>query len=92
MVPKQDILYIGRTFHFQQEIETPTPERIKKLVFAIKNLCRGQNRSKDFLHLLGIMASFLELIPNAQCLAPHETYSVTPTCFFETIIDGSWFQ
>ena len=54
------------TFHFKLGIVTPTPERIKKLVSAIKNLHRSQNWAKDFLHLLGIMASCLELIPNAR--------------------------
>ncbi|MCG7876485.1 MAG: reverse transcriptase domain-containing protein [Candidatus Thiodiazotropha endolucinida] len=66
LVPKQEIVYIGGTFHFALRIVTPTPERIKKLVFAVKTLCRGQNQAKDFLHLLGIMASCLELIPNAR--------------------------
>ena len=41
LVPKQDIVYIGGAFHFKLGIVTPTPERIKKLVSAIKNLCRG---------------------------------------------------
>ena len=53
-------------FLFDQEIVTPTPDRIRKLESAVKNIYQGHNQAKDFLHLLGIIASCLELIPNAR--------------------------
>ena len=66
LFPKQKITYIGGSFHFDRAVVTPTPDRIKKLVLAVKKICNGQNQAKDFLHLLGIIASCLELIPHAR--------------------------
>ena len=66
LIPKQQITYIGGLFLFDQEIVTPTPDRIKKLESAVKNIYQGQNQAKDFLHLLSLIASCLELIPNAR--------------------------
>ena len=45
----------------------PTPERVQKLLSAVGNLSkRNKATAKDFLHLLGLIASCLELIPNAR--------------------------
>ena len=66
LIPKQQITYIGGLFLFDQEIVTPTPDRIRKLESAVKNIYQGHNQAKDFLHLLGIIASCLELFPNAR--------------------------
>jgi hypothetical protein len=45
---------------------TPTIERIEKLNLALETLCSGHNQATDFLHQLGIMASCIDLIPNAR--------------------------
>ena len=66
LVPKQEITYIGGLFLFNLGVVTPTPDRVKKLVSAVNKICNGHNQAKDFLHILGIMASCLELIPNAR--------------------------
>ena len=44
----------------------PTPERLSKLLSAVNNILTNQVTAQDFLHLLGLMASCLELIPNAR--------------------------
>ena len=66
LIPKQEIVYIGGAFHLKLGIVTPTPERLRKLDLAIQRLLSGQNQARDFLHLLGLMASCLELIPNGR--------------------------
>ena len=65
LFPKQKITYIGGSFHFDCAVVTPTLARIKKLVLAVKKICSDQNQAEDFLHLQGIIASCLELIPHA---------------------------
>lgn len=66
LVPTQSITYIGGLFLLDQSLVLPTPERVQKLQNALQILSRGQNTAKDFLHLLGLMASCIELIPNAR--------------------------
>ena len=58
--------FIGAVFHFQRSIVLPTQERIDKLHSAIHCLIEGHNMAHNFLHLLGLMASCIELIPNAR--------------------------
>ena len=65
--PSQTITYIGGLFHLDKGLVFPTPERVQKLLSAVGNLSkRNKATAKDFLHLLGLIASCLELIPNAR--------------------------
>ena len=65
--PSQTITYIGGLFHLDQGLVFPTPERVQKLLSAVGNLSKtNKATAKDFLHLLGLIASCLELIPNAR--------------------------
>ena len=71
LIPKQEIVYKGGAFHLKLGIVTPTPERLRKLDLEIQRLLLGQNQARDFLHLLGLMASCLELIPNGRLYMRH---------------------
>ena len=55
-------------FCLKEGIVRPTSERITKLLLGIENILKMQSQvtARDFLHLLGIMASCIELIPNAR--------------------------
>ena len=53
-------------FDLSQGPILPTIERIRKLQLAIENLMKGQNTTRDYLHLLGIMASCIQMIPNTR--------------------------
>ena len=66
LIPTQNLTYLGGVFYFNKGIVCPTAERIAKLNLAIQKICNGQNRAQDFLHLLGIMASCIEMIPNSR--------------------------
>ena len=57
LIPTQTITYIGAMFCLKEGIVRPTSERIKM---------ESQATARDFLHLLVIMASCIELIPNAR--------------------------
>jgi hypothetical protein len=81
LVPSQKITYLGGIFHLDLGIVTPTIERIEKLNLALEKLCSGHNQAKDCLHLLGTMASCIDLIPNARL---YETNSTSPVKFLET--------
>lgn len=64
--PTQEITYIGALFKFKREIVTRTQDRIVKLESAVQNIMKGQNTARDYLVLLGLIASCIELIPNAR--------------------------
>ena len=66
--PTQSIIYIGADFSLQEGLVRPTQERVVKLQAGVKNVLNKQSQAtaKDYLHLLGIMASCIELIPNAR--------------------------
>lgn len=66
LIPTQCIVHIGGMFQMRQAIVTPTPERISKIELAIQKLTQGQILARDYLHLLGLMASCIDLIPNAR--------------------------
>ena len=62
------ITYIGAMFCLKEEIVRPTSERITKLLLGIENILKRESQAtaRDCLHLLIIMASCIELIPNAR--------------------------
>ena len=64
--PQQEIVYIGALFNFIQGRIFPTQDRMLKIQLAINQMSTGHVKARDFLHLLGLMASCLELIPNAR--------------------------
>ncbi|KAK3097899.1 hypothetical protein FSP39_014269 [Pinctada imbricata] len=64
--PSQTVVYLGTLFQLKQGLVMPTNERITKLYNAVKLIIAGQNLARDFLHLLGIIASCIEIIPNAR--------------------------
>ncbi|CAC5403693.1 unnamed protein product [Mytilus coruscus] len=66
LIPSQEITYIGALFNFKKEIVSPTMERILKLEMLVRSLMKGHNTARDYLMLLGLIASSIELIPNAR--------------------------
>jgi ribonuclease HI len=66
LAPQQSIVYIGALFNLKLGLISPTWERIKKIQQAIENLVLGQRTARDILHLLGLMASCIQLIPYAR--------------------------
>ncbi len=66
LVPSQTITYIGALFKLHMGIVLPTQARVNKLEGAVLSLTNGQSSARDYLHLLGLMASCIEIIPNAR--------------------------
>ena len=66
LVPKQQITYIGGLFKLDQGLVLPTPERVAKLQETVRCLMNGLPTAQQYMKLLGIIASCLELIPNAR--------------------------
>ena len=64
--PKQKIVYLGALFLFKQKIVLPSQDRLIKLIQTTKMLMQGQRTARDFLQWLGIVASCIDLIPNAR--------------------------
>ncbi|MCG8045731.1 MAG: hypothetical protein JAY66_08610 [Candidatus Thiodiazotropha taylori] len=63
--PSQSVVYIGAHFLLEKGIVCPTQERIMKIKEACLSLRVGSS-AQDYLHLLGLMASCIELVPNAR--------------------------
>ena len=70
LIPTQTITYIGAMFCLKEGIVRPTSERITTLLLGIENILKKESQAtaRDFLHLLVIIASCIELIPNAKLL------------------------
>jgi hypothetical protein len=67
LIPTQYLVYLGGLFHLDKGLIYPTQERIAKINLAIENLLTQEKASAFmFLHLLGIMASCLQMILNAR--------------------------
>ena len=66
LIPTQDIVYIGGRFCLDKGIVMPTPERIIKLRNAVLALLGKEVTARQYLQTLGLMASCLEIIPNAR--------------------------
>ncbi|KAL5004784.1 hypothetical protein ScPMuIL_018240 [Solemya velum] len=64
--PSQNVTYIGGQFHLKRGLVFPTPERVLGLKVAAMNILQGQNSARDYLVLLGKIASCIDLIPNAR--------------------------
>ena len=63
--PSQSVVYIGAHFLLAKGLVCPTWERIEKIKEACK-LVRKTPTAQSYLHLLGLMASCIELVPNAR--------------------------
>ena len=67
MIPKQEIAYIGGLFKLQLGVVTPTLERLTKLSQAIQVIqAQVTCTALEYLQLLGLMASCIQLVPNAR--------------------------
>lgn len=66
LIPSQIFTYIGCLFNLVLGIVEPTLDRIQKLELALQQLLSGRITARHYLHILGIMASCLELIPFAR--------------------------
>ena len=67
LIPSQTVTYLGGVFQLDKGLVFPTLERINKLQMLIQNLYMGNYAiALDFLRILGVMASCIELIPNAR--------------------------
>ena len=64
--PTQDITYIGGRFRLDKGIVLPTPDRMLKLREVVTNLVGKVVPARQYLQTLGVMASCIELIPNAR--------------------------
>ena len=64
--PTQDITYIGGRFWLDKGIVLPTPDRMLKLREVVTNLMGKVVPARQYLQTLGVMASCIELIPNAR--------------------------
>ena len=59
-------MYLGALFNLQLGLIFPTEERHMKILQAMDIILQGQSVARDFLVLLGLMASCIDLIPNAR--------------------------
>ena len=66
LVPTQDIIYIRGRHCLDKGIVMPTPERIVKLRSAVISLLGEKVSARQYLQTLGLIASCIEIIPNAR--------------------------
>ncbi|XP_045202243.2 uncharacterized protein LOC123555716 [Mercenaria mercenaria] len=66
LVPVQVMTYLGSVFHLDKGLVCPTEERYIALVGAIQKLIQGHAVARQYLVILGMIASCLELVPNAR--------------------------
>ena len=64
--PSQKLVYIGALFNLKQGLILPTDERFAKIQVALSLFNKSWVTAQEFLHLLGLMASCIELVPNAR--------------------------
>jgi mRNA-degrading endonuclease HigB of HigAB toxin-antitoxin module len=66
LVPVQALTYLGSFWDFQNGMVLPSAERLVNLKNAVFSIQKGNCTARHFLILLGMIASCLELIPNAR--------------------------
>lgn len=64
--PTQNITYIRGKFRLDKKIVMPTPDRLIKLRGFVTNLMGEVVSARQYLPTLGVMASCIEIIPNAR--------------------------
>ena len=62
----QDLTYIGGNFCLDKGIVLPTQDRVTKLRIAVKSLLSNRVSAREYLLVLGLMASCIEIIPYAR--------------------------
>ncbi|XP_052228265.1 uncharacterized protein LOC127842674 isoform X1 [Dreissena polymorpha] len=66
LIPVQILTYLGTVFQLKKGLVYPTAERFQKLVKAMHLLINGYTKARQYLVVLGMMASTLEIVPNAR--------------------------
>ena len=66
LTPTQDITYIGGRFLLAKGIVLPTVDRIVKLREAILEIRKRSGTARQYLQMLGLMASCIEVVPYAR--------------------------
>ena len=66
LYPSQNLIHLGALLILRRGLVLPTEERFVKIQLALIPLCHLTVKARDFLHLLGLMASCIELVPNAR--------------------------
>jgi hypothetical protein len=101
LVPMQTLNYLGSYWDLKKGLVFPSMERLEKLKTAVSNIQKGQCTARHFLVLLGMIASCLELIPNARLfmrpiqlhllkkLEPYQNESVYKNSFNTSTDPGS---
>lgn len=64
--PTQNIVYIGGHFQLNKALVAPTPDRVQNIQLAVQKFMKENVTARDFLHLLGLCASCILLIPHAR--------------------------
>lgn len=64
--PTQQIVYIGGLFDLRKGIVLPPPDRIQKIQAIVKKVMENPALAIDYLQMLGLMASCIEIIPFAR--------------------------
>ena len=64
--PAQPIVYTGGLFDLEKGMVMPTPDRVENIQLAVTKIMLTSERAKDYLHMLGLMVSCIELIPFAR--------------------------
>ena len=64
--PAQTIIYLGALFNLHLGLIFPKEERHMKILQAMDSIVKGKSVARDYLVLLGLMASCIDLIPNAR--------------------------
>lgn len=62
LVPTQNFVYIGALFNLRLGLAFPSIERYAKILIAIEMLNQSRTTARDVMHLLGSMASCIELV------------------------------
>ena len=62
LVPSQDTTYIGGRFLLDKGIVLPTVERISKLQVMVRGIIVCSGTARQYLQMLGLMASCIEVI------------------------------
>ena len=73
--PSQDLTYIGRNFCLDKRIVLPTQDRVTMLRIAVKSLLTNRVSAREYLQVLGLMASCISIIPYARLhMRPNQLY------------------
>ena len=66
LCPVQHFVYLGGQFALDRGTVSPTQDRVIALNAAIQTIQHKICTARDYLHLLGLMASCIQIVPNAR--------------------------